>query len=56
MTKAEFAPHWLEITGHSHEVAGAYFLLADLNDDEIIDQSDLDALYKLFDRDGKAVY
>ncbi|XP_064616670.1 uncharacterized protein LOC135480697 [Liolophura sinensis] len=52
VTQAEFAPYWSEITGHSQEIAVAYFLLADLNDDGVIDQSDLDALYKLFDRDG----
>lgn len=53
MTKSEFVTLWQSITHQNQEHAEAFFYLADLNDDNIIDSSDLNPLYNVFDTDGK---
>ena len=52
VTKAEFVSLWMSMTHMNQEHAGAYFYLADLNDDNIIDDHDLNPLYNVFDTDG----
>lgn len=53
VTKSEFVTLWQSITHQNREHAEAFFYLADLNDDNIIDSSDLNPLYNVFDTDGK---
>lgn len=53
VTKSEFVTLWQSITHQNQEHAEAFFYLADLNDDNIIDSSDLNPLYNVFDTDGK---
>lgn len=53
VTKSEFVTLWQSITHQNKEHAEAFFYLADLNDDNIIDSSDLNPLYNVFDTDGK---
>lgn len=52
VTKSEFVTLWQSITHQNQEHAEAFFYLADLNDDNIIDSSDLNPLYNVFDTDG----
>ncbi|XP_067660661.1 insoluble matrix shell protein 5-like [Haliotis asinina] len=52
VTPAEFVPTWMVITHFSRELANAYFVLADLNADGVIDHKDLTILYSRFDIDG----
>uniref|UniRef100_A0A194ANK5 Putative insoluble matrix shell protein 5-like protein n=1 Tax=Pinctada fucata TaxID=50426 RepID=A0A194ANK5_PINFU len=52
VTKAEFVGLWTSLTHQNQEHAEAYFYLADLNDDNIIDEHDLNPLYNVFDLDG----
>ena len=53
VTKTEFVTLWQSITHGNQEHAEAFFYLADLNDDNIIDSKDLSPLYNVFDTDGK---
>lgn len=53
VTKTEFVTLWQSITHGNQETAEAFFYLADLNDDNIIDSKDLSPLYNVFDTDGK---
>ncbi|XP_048777475.1 calcium-binding protein LPS1-alpha-like [Ostrea edulis] len=52
VTKTEFVTLWQSITHQNQEHAEAFFYLADLNDDNIIDDKDLNPLYNVFDTDG----
>ncbi|XP_071096856.1 uncharacterized protein [Haliotis cracherodii] len=52
VTPAEFVPTWMAITHFSKGLANAYFVLADLNADGVIDHKDLTILYSRFDVDG----
>ncbi|XP_062601556.1 visinin-like protein 1 [Saccostrea cucullata] len=52
VTKTEFVSLWQSITHQNQEHAEAFFYLADLNDDNIIDAKDLNPMYNVFDTDG----
>lgn len=53
VTKQEFVSFWQLLTHQSKEHSEAYFYLADLNDDGIINSKDLAPLHHVFDLDGK---
>ncbi|KAJ8300728.1 hypothetical protein KUTeg_022247, partial [Tegillarca granosa] len=52
VSQTEFVTLWRAITGETEEQANAFFYLADINDDNIVDQHDLAPLYQVFDLDG----
>merc|ERR1711894_167782 len=52
VTKSEFVTLWMEITKETKEHADAFFYLADLTDDNIIDEHDLGPMYHVFDLNG----
>ncbi|XP_063419951.1 insoluble matrix shell protein 5-like [Mytilus trossulus] len=52
VTKQEFVSFWQLLTHQSKEHSEAYFYLADLNDDGIINSKDLAPLHHVFDLDG----
>ncbi|XP_069120256.1 uncharacterized protein [Argopecten irradians] len=51
VTMAEFTGLWKLLTHQSQEHAEAFFHLADLTDDDVIDSSDLKLMYGVFDID-----
>lgn len=51
--KLEFVMLWQFIIYQNQEYVEVFFYLVDLNDDNIIDFSDLNFLYNVFDIDGK---
>ena len=53
VTESEFVPVWMAITHQSKEMATAFFYLADLNDDNVIDDKDLLPMYTVFDTNGE---
>ncbi|XP_060068129.1 uncharacterized protein LOC132548288 [Ylistrum balloti] len=52
VTMSEFTGLWKLLTHQSQEHAEAFFHLADLNDDNVIDSHDLPLLYHVFDING----
>ncbi|KAL5013078.1 hypothetical protein ScPMuIL_011629 [Solemya velum] len=52
VTEAEFIPLWQGVTQQPHDLAAAIFHLADLNNDNIINQQDLSPIYGRFDING----
>ncbi|KAJ8300087.1 hypothetical protein KUTeg_021606 [Tegillarca granosa] len=52
VSKSEFVTLWMEITKETKEHADAFFYLADLTDDNVIDEHDLGPMYHVFDLDG----
>ena len=53
MTVSEFVELWKALTGQTTELADAYFHLADITDDKVINQADYGLLYHVFDLNGK---
>ena len=53
MTNAEFVELWKALTGQTTELADAYFHLADITDDKVINQADYGLLYHVFDLNSK---
>lgn len=49
VTNAEFVELWKALTGQTTELADAYFHLADITDDKVINQADYGLLYHVFD-------
>lgn len=52
ISQTEFTSLWTAITQMTQEEATAFFLLADLDDNEQIDSNDLSAIYQRFDLNG----
>lgn len=52
ISQTEFTSLWMAITQMTQEEATAFFLLADLDDNEQIDSNDLSAIYQRFDLNG----
>lgn len=53
VTNAEFVELWMTLTSQTKALANAYFHLADLNDDKIINIHDFDPIYHVFDLNRK---
>ena len=53
VTESEFVELWIALTGQTTALAQAYFHLADLTDDKIINQNDYGLLYRVFDLNSK---
>ncbi|XP_053380158.1 uncharacterized protein LOC123555032 [Mercenaria mercenaria] len=49
VTNAEFVELWMQLTSQTSALANAYFHLADLNDDKIINLHDFGPIYHVFD-------
>ncbi|XP_060569489.1 uncharacterized protein LOC132727908 [Ruditapes philippinarum] len=49
VTNAEFVELWMQLTSQTTALANAYFHLADLNDDKIINNNDYHLIYQVFD-------
>ena len=55
VTANEFVDLWKALTGQTTELANAYFHLADLTDDKVINHADYGLLYHVFDLNSKIV-
>ncbi|XP_052219907.1 uncharacterized protein LOC127837104 [Dreissena polymorpha] len=52
VTRDEYVDGWVALTKQTRDVANAYFHVADLNHDNVIDQDDYAGMYTLFDQNG----